>query len=95
MVRDTVLQRVWSPVPNYIPHFHANYHEKVVRERIGHNIFTNLHGFSTPKYEEMIFGMSCVCTCASLAYEQLDGFYSYLVFNSLSILCGCTVNRNI
>jgi hypothetical protein len=33
--------------------------------------------------------------CPSLAYERLDGFYSYAVFRRLFILGRCPVNLNI
>jgi hypothetical protein len=39
-------------------------------------ILTDLHIFNTPGYEKVVFGMP----------EPLDGFYSYLVCNRLSII---------
>jgi hypothetical protein len=39
-----------------------------------------------------MFWMPSFYMCASLAREQLDGFYSYSEFKSLSILCHCLEN---
>jgi hypothetical protein len=35
-----------------------------------------------------------VLMCALLALEWMDGFYSYLVFKSLSITGQCLLNKN-
>jgi hypothetical protein len=53
----------------------------------------DLHVFSIPEYERVVYGMPFVCVSlyvcmyasSSLAPEHLDGFYSYSVFNNLSI----------
>jgi hypothetical protein len=36
-----------------------------------------------------------VCVCTLMAPEQLDGFYSYSIFMSLTIIGRCSVNVNI
>jgi hypothetical protein len=63
-------------------------------------ILMNLRVVSSPEYEKvaLVCHLSvsiCVCMCALLAFEWLDGFYSYSVFKSLSAICQCPMNSKI
>jgi hypothetical protein len=55
----------------------------------------DLKVFSTLECGKVMFQMPSFYTCASLAPEQFDRFYSYSEFKSLSILCNCLENMNI
>jgi hypothetical protein len=63
-------------------------------------ILVDLCVVSSPEYEKvaLVCRLSvsiCICMCALLAPEWLDGFYSYSVFKGLSALCQCPMNSKI
>jgi hypothetical protein len=65
-----------------------------IRKRVL-DVLADLHVLSTPEYEKVAFGMLCVCLCAPVAPERLDGFYSYSIFKSLLVISLYPVDMNI
>jgi hypothetical protein len=50
-------------------------------EKTEHKVLMDMYVLSTPEYEMWVFGTSFVQS-ASLAPEELDGFYSYSLYKS-------------
>jgi hypothetical protein len=60
----------------------------------------DLRVLSPPEYENVPFGMLCVCMCLyacvpRLEPERLHGFYSYSEFTRLANIGRCPVNKDI
>jgi hypothetical protein len=66
------------------------------RERIHLEILTDIHVFSTPKYEKLVLEfVLCICVFAFLPPEQLGRFYPSLIHNISSIIGRFSLNMYI
>jgi hypothetical protein len=71
----------------------------VIMKEIDIKILMDLHIFSLPECEEVVWNAVCICLytwmCTSVGPEWLEQLYSYSVFTCLSTTGQWLVNMNI